>query len=140
MCYHSSADWLREHQMNPEKAQAVEIANCRNFLEWTRHDQPWMVLHELAHAYHDRELGFENAEIKACWDRAVDAHIYESVQHIDGRKVRHYALTDAKEYFAEMTEAYFGTNDFYPFVRAELKEVDPRMHDLLEKLWGVRGK
>ena len=62
----------------------------------------------------------------------------EKVLRHDGRRVRHYALTNHKEFFAEMTEAYFGTNDFYPFVRAELKQVDPRMYDLLEKLWGVK--
>ena len=56
----------------------------------------------------------------------------------DGRKVRAYAAENEKEYFAESTEAYFGSNDFFPFVRAELKEHDPKMYDLLEKVWGVR--
>ncbi len=36
----------------------------------------------------------------------------------------------------EGTEAYFYRNDFYPFVRAELKEHDPVLHDLLEEIWG----
>jgi hypothetical protein len=27
-------------------------------------------------------------------------------------------------------------NDFYPFVRAELKQHDPVLHDLLEEIWG----
>jgi hypothetical protein len=45
-------------------------------------------------------------------------------------------MTDPKEYFAEATEAYFGVNDFYPFVRAELHEHDPGMYQLLEKIWG----
>jgi hypothetical protein len=137
MCYHVSPGWLRSHDMNPLKAGAVEIANARNFLTWT-HQQPWMVLHELAHGYHHQVLGFDNAEVKACYDQAVAAKSYESVLHWDGRKVRHYALTNDKEYFAEATEAYFGTNDFYPFVRAELKKHDPRGYELLEKLWGVR--
>ncbi len=35
------------------------------------------------------------------------------------------------EYFAEGTEAYFYRNDFYPFVRAELKDHDPVLRDLL---------
>ena len=30
---------------------------------------------------------------------------------------------------------YFGTNDFYPFVRVELKECDPETFKLLEKVW-----
>ena len=53
-----------------------------------------------------------------------------------GRTVKHYALTTPMEYFAESTEAYLGVNDFYPFVRAELKEHDPRMFELLKKIWG----
>jgi hypothetical protein len=137
MCYHTSADWLREHGMNPAKAGAVELSNCKNFLSWT-HQQPWMVLHELAHAYHDRVLGFDHAEVRACYDQAVASGVYRKVRHIDGRKVRHYALTNDREYFAEATEAFFGTNDYYPFVRAELKEVDPRMYELLEKVWETR--
>jgi hypothetical protein len=137
MCYHVSPDWLRAHNMNPQKAGAVEIANAKNFLSWTL-EQPWMVLHELAHGYHDQVLGFDHAEVRACYDNAVASKSYESVLHYDGRKVRAYALTNDREYFAEATEAYFGANDFYPFVRAELKQHDPKMYELLEKLWGVR--
>jgi hypothetical protein len=136
MCYHVSRDWLREHGMNPDKAGAVEIANARTFLKWT-HEQPSMVLHELAHGYHDQVLGFDNAEVRACYDHARAAKLYESVLHFDGKKVRAYALTNEREYFAEASEAYFGTNDFYPFVRAELKEYDSTAYALLEKVWGV---
>lgn len=139
MCYHVSPDWLREHAMNPKKAGAVEIANAKNFLAWTL-DQPWMVLHELAHGYHHQVLSHDHADIKACYNAAVDAKTYEAVLHINGQKRRHYALTNDKEYFAEATEAYFGTNDFFPFVRAELKQHDPRGYDMIEKLWGVKGK
>lgn len=136
MCYHPSAEWLRTHGMNPDKAGAVEIANCKNFLSWT-HEQPWMVLHELAHGYHDRVLGNDNADVRSAYQAAVESKAYESVLHISGRKQRHYALTNEKEYFAETSEAYFGTNDFYPFVRAELKQYDPRGFAMMEKLWGV---
>jgi len=97
-----------------------------------------MVLHELAHGYHHRELegGYGNAELKAAYERMVESKKYESVLLFSGKKVRHYALNNPAEYFAESSEAYFGTNDFYPFVRAELKEFDPEMFELLGKLWG----
>jgi hypothetical protein len=39
------------------------------------------------------------------------------------------------EYFAEQSEALFGTNDFFPFVRSELEQHDPRMFALLKRLW-----
>ena len=54
--------------------------------------------------------------------------------------MRHYALTDQKEFFAEMTEAYFGMNDFFPFNRAELMTEEPEIFELLRKVWGVKGR
>ena len=58
----------------------------------------------------------------------------------DGRHVRHYALTDHKEFFAEMTEAYFGENDFFPFNRAELMESEPEIYKLLTDIWDPPAK
>ena len=56
----------------------------------------------------------------------------------DGKQAKHYALSNVQEYWAECSEAYFGLNDFYPFVNAELRQHDPTMHALLTKLWGVK--
>ena len=56
------------------------------------------------------------------YNAAKKEGIYEKVLLYTGAKVKHYGLNNHKEYFAEATEAYFGVNDFYPFVRAELKE------------------
>jgi hypothetical protein len=139
--YHPSAGWLKSNGYDEALVHCVHIPDVVDFLDpEMQRAQPWMVLHELAHAYHDQflENGFDNAEVKACYQAAKEAGIYEKVLLYDGRRVRHYALTNQMEYFAEMTESFFGVNDFYPFVRAELKQHDPRMHDLLAKVWGVR--
>ena len=37
-----------------------------------------------------------------------------------------YALNNPQEYFAEATEAFFGTNDFYPFVQIGAATSRPR--------------
>lgn len=133
--YHPNRDWLAANGYNPEKAKGVEIGSASRFVEWSR-DQPAMVLHELAHAYHDRVLGFEHAGIAAAWRAAAASGAYDRVLHASGRTERAYALTDEHEYFAECTEAWFLTNDFYPFVRAELRRTDPGAAALLERLWG----
>lgn len=135
--YHESQDWLREHGVNPAKAGAVEVANAKNFTTWTI-EQPCMILHELAHGYHHLFLGDDYAGIRRCYEHAKTAGLYESVLRINGNHERHYAMTNEKEYFAESTEAFFGTNDFYPFVRAELKEYDPQMYALECAVWGVK--
>ena len=58
--------------------------------------------------------------------------------HINGQTVRHYALTSDQEYFAECSEAFFGTNDMYPFVRAELHQHDPAAFETLTKVWNLK--
>jgi hypothetical protein len=137
--YHPSRQWLVEHGFNPDKAKSVDIRDPDDFVNWSR-DQPWMVLHELAHAYHDQVLGFDDARIRERFERAVESKKYDRVLHISGRRKRHYALSNHKEYFAEATEAFFGTNDFYPFTRAELAEHDPAMFKLLQEIWGAKGE
>lgn len=134
-CYHPSAGWLKENGFNPAKEDSVEISNPRNFVEWSR-DQPWMVLHELVHGYHDRVLQHGHPAVRAAFDEAKKSGKYEEVRHINGQTVRHYALSNDEEYLAETTEAFFGKNDFYPFVRAELKEFDPVGYRLMEEIWG----
>jgi hypothetical protein len=133
--YHPNRAWLEANGYNPDKAKAVELGKASTFLKEVRR-QPVLVLHELSHAYHDRVLGFGHAGIKAAYEAAKAGGRYEKVLFWDGRQVKHYALTDPQEYFAEGAEAFFGTNDFYPFVRAELKEFDPGLYDVLGEAWG----
>ena len=132
--YHPSKQWLAAHGYNPDKARCVEIGHARRFIDWSR-SQPSMVLHELTHGYHDQVLGFEDRRIREAYQAAKASGIYDSVRRNNGRTERAYALTDEHEYFAEGTEAFFGTNDFYPFTRAELKQHDPRLFELLQEAW-----
>lgn len=94
-----------------------------------------VVLHELAHAYHHLYLGPDHPSILQCYKKAKQVGSYNSVLRISGNREQAYAIENPKEYFAELTEAFFGVNDYFPFVRAELKEHDPEMFRLLEKLW-----
>lgn len=136
MQYHPSAGWLKEHGHSEELAKCVHIpraadlATARNIRE-----QPWVVLHELAHAYHDQVLGFDEPRVREAYQNFKKGGHGDKTLQVGGRRVRHYALTDHKEFFAEMTEAYFGTNDFFPFNRAELKEAEPEIYELMKTIW-----
>jgi hypothetical protein len=144
MQYHPSAGWLRANGYSERLAKCVHIPDVREFLSpFENHRQPWAVLHELAHAFHDRVLGFDDARIVAAWRKFRDGGGYKSVLTSPGPMRAHYALTDEKEFFAEMTESYFGANDFYPFVAGELKQAEPEIFALLRDIWGPlpeRGK
>ena len=137
MQYHPSRGWLLANGHDPRLVKHVHIPRARALLsrgQWAKH--PYVVLHELAHSYHDQVLSFEHADTIAAYKEAKKKGIYEKILLYTGRKVRHYGMTNHKEYFAEATEAYLGVNDFYPFVRAELKEHDPAMHAVMRKVWG----
>lgn len=137
--YHPSRGWLTSHGYDPLMTKAVHIPQAKRLVELIRnYRQPRVILHELAHAYHDRVLGFNEKRIRAAFDKAVASGLYKKVRHISGREVRHYALTNHHEYFAELTEAYFGTNDFFPFVYGELRHYDPTGFAVLEAVWGKR--
>jgi len=140
MQYHPDVGWLRDHGYDPAMTKAVHIPSVRHFLGAIRpREQPFAVLHELSHAYHDQVLGWNYRPIRRAYEKALESKRYESVLRRGGRKGRHYALTNHKEFFAEMTEAYLGTNDFWPFVRWELRECDPDTYRLMESIW-TKGK
>ena len=137
MQYHPSKKWLIANGHDPSLEKRVHIPRAHSLLArgtWAKH--PYVILHELAHAYHDQVLSFDHPEILKAYNRSEKAGIYERVLLYRGGKTRHYARTNHKEFFAEMTESYLGVNDFYPFVRGELKEHDPETFALMAKIWG----
>jgi hypothetical protein len=137
MQYHPSAGWLKANGYSADLAGCVHIPDAREFLSpFENHRQPWAVLHELAHAYHDRVLGFDDARVKAAWEKFKGAGRYRSVVTTPGPMREHYALTNEREFFAEMTESYFGANDFYPFVAGELNQAEPEIFALMRDVWG----
>ena len=137
MQYHPSVDWLQQHGYAPDLAKCVHIPVATDYTSPRhRHEQPWCLLHELSHAFHDQVLGFDEPRVLAAWQNFKTSDRGDNVLHIGGRRLRHYALTDQKEFFAEMCEAYFGMNDFFPFNNAELKDAEPETWKLLQSIWG----
>lgn len=137
--FHSSRVWLAANRCNPEKFGGVEISNPRNFLAWSKLKQNAIVLHELAHAYLSTLSDYDQLTVHLAYLSAVDSGKYERVRYHDGQQLRAYALTDAQEYFAELTEAYLSSNDFYPFVRSDVHAHDPQGYEMLVRVWGPRA-
>ncbi|MCH2100970.1 MAG: hypothetical protein MK209_03505 [Planctomycetes bacterium] len=132
--YHPSATWLRNNGFPEEWARGIEFGNARNFLSWS-FVQPAMVLHELAHAWHDQVLGFHHPLIVETFEKVRDSGRLHRVLHVQGSERPAYAANNTAEFFAEMSEAWWFTNDFFPFVRAELKRDFPEVVGLMEASW-----
>jgi hypothetical protein len=128
--------------MNPQMAKGIEIGNARNFVSWTYEqplDDPARARPRLPRALSSPRAS-PTREVRTAFDAAMAAKRYESVRQWHGGMARHYATNNPMEYFAEASEAYFGTNDFFPFVRAELQHADPDGYALMQKIWGEPQK
>ena len=85
--YHPSAGWLKANGYSKDMAKCVHIPVAAEFSSLSHQRvQPWSVLHELAHSYHDQVLGFDHAEVAAAHGRFRDGGKYKEVLHINGRK------------------------------------------------------
>ena len=120
--YHPGADWLKKMDFHPDKHQCVEFSRAAAYAGRPSREAG-VVLHELAHAYHDRVLGFDDPEILAAYKRAVAGTAYPA---------RDWARSNHKEFFCAVTQRYFGPQE----QRDELKERDPDVAKLLNRIWG----
>lgn len=118
-----------------EKGKCVEITNYDYYISWTDINQPLMVLHELCHLYHDQGLGGENNQIiKQAYQNAKEKELYKTGWYRGNTNYTApnqwtktndvYCMVTVWEYFAELCEAYWGENDYYPFNKEQLKEHD----------------
>jgi hypothetical protein len=97
---------------------------------------PMIVLHELAHAYHHQVLGTWNPDIKQAYEAARAKGLYRNVSFWnDSIAPVGYAMSNEREYFAGLTEAYFGHNAQNPVDAGELKSRDPDGFRLVERAW-----
>jgi hypothetical protein len=136
MQYHPDAGWLKGHGYPAELAKCVHLPRAADLpTRRNINEQPWVILHELAHAYHDQKLGFDEPRIREAYEQFKRSGHGDATLLYNGKRVRHYALTNHKEFFAEMTESFFGVNDFFPFNRAELQEAEPELFELLTRIW-----
>jgi hypothetical protein len=131
--YHPSKKWLQNNGFSPLKAECIEISGISGFIRYTE-SQPWVLLHELMHAYHHQVLKFDHKEIIASYKEIMKTNKYKKTLYINGRTRDHYSRTNFKEYFSEAAEAYFGVNDYFPFTKAEILAYDPRICKFLATL------
>ena len=132
--FHWDPTTLSRQHRNTEKSRSMEIVNARHLVEWAK-VQPWSVLHELAHGYHCTVLGKNDRDVIDAYQQAMASGSYDQVGYALGGKKPAYAKNNRYEYFAELSEAYFGKNDFEPYQKEELARFDPVGYQLMRSVW-----
>ena len=118
--YHPGIGWLKKMDFNPEKHQCVEFSRAAAY---AGRGKSSVVLHELAHGYHNRVLGFNDPRILAAYKKAVAGKSY---------RPRDWARSNHKEFFCAVTQRYFGRKD----ERERLQKEDPGIVKIMKQIWG----
>jgi hypothetical protein len=121
--YHPGLDWLVDMDFNPDKHKCVEFGNAASLAKRPGDSTVTVLLHEMAHAYHDQVLTFDHEEVKAAHQRAVEGDAYPQ---------NDWVKSDHKEFFAGVTTRYFGTME----ERVALVVRDPILAGVLVEIWG----
>jgi hypothetical protein len=136
--HRNAGEGMRPYGADPARAGCIEVLTLR-VLDELRHPgtalQQVVILHEMVHAVHDRLIGWDNPEVEATFQQAVDRKLYDEVNDRSGRRTRAYARTNSREYFAEISCAYLDSCNFYPFNHDELRGYDPAGYALVERVW-----
>ncbi len=130
-------NWPDAKAADTSRDGMLEIPRAAAFLE-TAQTQPWLVMHQLAHAYHDRALKADNASVRSGYRDAMKVGSYAQVKLANGKQGRSNAATSEREFFAELTRSFYGKSDYYPFVREELQQYDGPSARLIETAWTGR--
>jgi len=121
--YHPGLDWLKKMDFHPGKHKCVEFSRAESYVR-SKERGIWIMMHELAHAYHDRVLGFDNPEIIAAHRKAIAGGKYPPNDWV--------IRANYKEYFAGVCTRYFESAE----ARKLLKERDPDVFKILVRAWG----
>lgn len=91
-------------------------------------------IHELSHAYYYYHRPTLYHPTKQAFNNANRQRLYYQAKTEGGKSIdKAYALTNQREYFAELAKTYFYNNYHYPFNQQELGEYDPVGHDLIQR-------
>ncbi|MCH8830977.1 MAG: hypothetical protein IID45_15505, partial [Planctomycetes bacterium] len=139
IAFHPNRRWLTNKGYSPPKPKTlIGIGSSRHYLHESLR-QPWLAFHELCHGYDWFVLGKQKSYgcDAAIYRTSMKNGKYVSALHWNGRMRKPYHASNKMEFFAETSEAFFGTNDIFPFVRAELREHDPETFSRLAAQWNV---
>lgn len=131
-CYHPGNKLTQRYRYDTlekaVKSNCMEILTMKSLTaEHQGEHHRCVLLHEFTHAVHYHLFDYENPHIKAAYAQAKSKKLYE------GR----YAIANEKEYFAEVSCAYFDHLDYPPHTREELKKYDRVGYRMMELTWGT---
>lgn len=115
---------------------AIVVNSAANYLAISDQWALAVAIHELAHAYNHYHWRRLNRPQTLAFENTLANQRYRDLA-ADGDRIiaKAYALTNAREYFAELSVLFFARHHAHPHNRAGLKHYDPEGYALMERAW-----
>ncbi len=125
----------KNNRTSPRFDDSIVVRSAQDYLyNYSDEQAALTAVHELSHAYyyyHRRRL---YSTVKDAYNNARDRKLYLNVENKSGRRIAvAYAMTNQREYFAEMSKIYFIGNYHYPFSKHELHKHDVEGFRMVQK-------
>jgi hypothetical protein len=93
-------------------------------------------VHELAHAYYYYHRRMFAQKTRDAYQNALSNGLYRNTKTKTGYPIiKAYALTNEREYFAELSKTYLYKSSTFPFTRQELEQYDPMGYQLMRNVY-----
>lgn len=143
--FSNSATWLRNNGFDAEREGAIQIYNATDFLT-NKPVFPMVMVHELTHRLQYLAAQIEPpapivGRMRDLYKRALDSGKGNKLAHVlspqGDPKPAPWLNSDWREYFANLAEAFFGRDQYYPFTRDDLMSYDREACEAVAELWAT---
>jgi len=119
---------------------AIVVRSAKDYLERYSEKRALMTaVHELSHAYYYYHWKNIYRSVNKAYKNTVEQGRYRNVKTKSGKVIaKAYALTNEREYFAELSKIIHVGNYYYPFDGGELREYDPEGYQAVRLAFGYQ--
>jgi len=117
-------------------SNAIVVRSAQTYVEMPEESALYVAVHELAHGFHYYNWSRLAHPVRKAYQVARRQGLYRQVEAVNGEILdKAYALTNDREYFAELTAIFFLGGRYHPFTREGLAEYDPAGYRAVRDAW-----
>lgn len=122
--------------ISPRFDDSIIINSAQRYRDASEEQALWVVVHELAHGFNYYQRARLWQAQKAAYQNAIDKKLYQKPGKSPADKPwKAYALTNEREYFAELSAMFFARHYYPPYNRQGLAAYDPQGYALMTTAW-----
>lgn len=126
----------KKNRISERFNDSIIINSAQRFLNLSEAHALAVTIHELAHGFNHYNRARFWREQRAAYNNTLTQKRYQKPGKTPTDKPwKAYALTNEKEYFAELSAMFFARLNHAPFDRAGLATYDPEGFALMERAW-----